>query len=264
MIGLVSERPHKNDPTANSFEPSDTTTPLVHERSTPTSQRESEVSAYGLCVRYGIERNTYSPVTSTHPLITTSTRLEMSLHQSDLMSSLEQILGEVSCLPLRLVERSQDRGIEAVVLEAFDLARVVLAPERSVVGQGINPGSPQRLVGLREAVADAKIFAGLLVEEGEDPPDPTIWAWAVNRLEAIATRYDVSVPNLSPLERGRISAEWHDAGIDIELRFRRPGDVYLVLSDARRVVEAFEGRDPLLEKAYAALQEFAGRLLPST
>nr|WP_294551640.1 hypothetical protein [uncultured Rhodopila sp.] len=46
-----------------------------------------------------------------------------------------------------------------------------------------------------------------------------------------------------------MGAEWHERGVNIELRFRRVFDVYAVIEDARGIVPDFHGRDPSLQHA---------------
>jgi len=47
--------------------------------------------------------------------------------------------------------------------------------------------------------------------------------------------------------------------MNIELRFRKPYDIYAVLEDVRGVVLSFHSRDPNLVYARAALRELSNR-----
>ena len=58
---------------------------------------------------------------------------------------------------------------------------------------------------------------------------------------------------------GRLSAEWHERGLNIEIRFRENDDPYVVIGDARAKVANHRGPDSDLMKAKAAIAELAIR-----
>ena len=109
---------------------------------------------------------------------------------------------------------------------------------------------------IREAIE----LAASLSEEGEFAPiNRQTYEYAIKSLLPLVGAFALPAPLLLPLENGGIGAEWHDRGLNIELRFRAPYDVYAVIEDARGTVEPLHGRDNNLAKAQTALGEFAHR-----
>jgi hypothetical protein len=84
-----------------------------------------------------------------------------------------------------------------------------------------------------------------------DPPSPETWGFAFLALLRFAVQ--LQLPLLNPLQLGGLSAEWHELGMNIELRFRGVDDVFVVIEDAYGEIPEFQGRDPTLEKIAAAL-----------
>jgi hypothetical protein len=56
-----------------------------------------------------------------------------------------------------------------------------------------------------------------------------------------------------PLRNGGIGVEWHDRGLNIELRFRAANETYVVIEDAMDGVRTYHGRDPEFVHAELAL-----------
>jgi hypothetical protein len=119
-----------------------------------------------------------------------------------------------------------------------------------------------RLEAFVSALKDAIELADNMVAEDEGGPlDAQTFAYAVQALAPLIATTDVPPALILPLQNGGISAEWHTAGLNIELRFRKPYEVYAVLEDARGAIVAHHGRDPHLVQTRAALRELGKRSL---
>jgi hypothetical protein len=111
-----------------------------------------------------------------------------------------------------------------------------------------------------EAVNEALELSNTMVaSEESDPLDYQTFVYAIQSLVPLIAALKVPSPLILPLQSGGIVAEWHTGGMNIELRFRKPYDIYAVLEDARGVIEAFHGRDPDLVRAHPALGELSTR-----
>jgi hypothetical protein len=134
---------------------------------------------------------------------------------------------------------------------------MVTAPYR------ISGTAHDRISGLRAAFSDALVDARSLVEAEElEEPSADTWTAAFNALHHfLAGPFAelLDVPLISPMRFGGLSAEWHASGLNIELRFRRPGDVYAVIEDARGEIESYWGSDPDLFRAAEAIAKLAAR-----
>jgi hypothetical protein len=106
------------------------------------------------------------------------------------------------------------------------------------------------------AVSEAFEFAA---EDGAAPPSSDIWAFALMALLKDCDK--VSIPQINPLQLGGVCAEWHELGMNIEIRFRGVDDVYVVIEDAKGEIDSFYGRDPHLKSAATALLHLARRAL---
>jgi hypothetical protein len=117
-----------------------------------------------------------------------------------------------------------------------------------------------RLEKLTEALSDALQLSDTLVASDEgDPVDQQTLTYAIQSIAALMVSLEVSIPLILPLQNGGIGVEWHRSGMNIELRFRKPYDVYAVLEDARSVIDPFHGHDPELVNARFALSELSTR-----
>lgn len=120
-----------------------------------------------------------------------------------------------------------------------------------------------RLDALSAALLDALAEARSMAEDGEmEAPDADTWNAANLALTAFLAgplAEALDMPLISPMRRGGLSAEWHERGMNIELRFRGPHDVYAVIEDARGEIADFRGRDPHLMRAAGAIAELAVR-----
>jgi len=105
---------------------------------------------------------------------------------------------------------------------------------------------------LEAFLAAADIATEMVAADEMDAPDPGIWASAVMALRPFAPY--LSAPLVNPLQLGGVSCEWHEHGINLELRFRASGDVYAVIEDARGELADFHGRDSALRQAANALR----------
>jgi hypothetical protein len=110
------------------------------------------------------------------------------------------------------------------------------------------------------ALAEAmELSEAMVAEDDAEPIDRMMLDESVGFLLPVISSLGLPPPVVLPLRNGGIGAEWHERGMNIELRFRRRSDVYAVIEDARGIVADYHGRDPSLQHARAALQEFARR-----
>jgi hypothetical protein len=110
------------------------------------------------------------------------------------------------------------------------------------------------------ALRDAVKFSEAMVAEDEGAPlNIQTWAYASQTLVPLITALDLDSPLLLPLQNGGIGAEWHDFGLNIELRFRNPYQVYVVIEDARGIISPFHDFDSNLLQLNVALRELAAR-----
>jgi hypothetical protein len=111
-----------------------------------------------------------------------------------------------------------------------------------------------------EALTDALELANTMVADEEgDPVDDQTWIYAIQSLAPLVMSLKLPPPLILPLQNGGIGAEWHTFGINIELRFRKPYDIYAVLEDAQGAFPTYHGRDPDLVHARSALRELGTR-----
>lgn len=108
------------------------------------------------------------------------------------------------------------------------------------------------------ALADAVALADKLAAENEaDPRSPVIWSYAI---EAIYPFIDLApTPLFIPLQQGGLAVEWHDRGLNIELRFRAVADPFVLLEDAFGQIPQFRGIDLSMSHAQEALRLLATR-----
>jgi hypothetical protein len=117
-----------------------------------------------------------------------------------------------------------------------------------------------RLEEFGKAVAEAIELSDAMVAENEAAPiNYQTLTYAVEALAPLIVAMGLSSPLMLPLQNGGIGAEWHDVGMNIELRFRSPYHVYAVLEDARGAIPPFHGRDPHLVHTRLAMRRFATR-----
>jgi len=106
-----------------------------------------------------------------------------------------------------------------------------------------------------------KVGANLAIEmaiaDEMDAPNFDLWKSASIRLIPFVGQ--VSAPLVHPLQLGGVSFEWHDAGLNIEIRFRGPQDIFVVIEDARGELPEFMGKDPWLSQAAPALFSLMAR-----
>lgn len=169
------------------------------------------------------------------------------------------------------------KGFAAATLVAFSLnapittSPILVRPHSTGISAHLTEISPAAFTA---AVSNAKTEAfsntirevvelsNAMVVEGEgDEIDLYVLQYAVQSLSPFIVALSLAPPIMLPLRNGGIGAEWHDHGMNIELRFRRLFDVYAVVEDIRGIVPAYHGRDPLLRHADAALREFHRRAI---
>jgi len=113
---------------------------------------------------------------------------------------------------------------------------------------------------LRKALIEAIELSKTMVAEDEAAPiNDQTYVYAVEVLAPLIIVMELPVPLILPLQNGGIGAEWHDHGMNIELRFRSPYHIYAVLEDAQGAIQPFYGRDPFLVQTLAALREVSTR-----
>jgi len=129
-------------------------------------------------------------------------------------------------------------------------------PLRALVPKAVQ----RRVEKFVEAVSEALELSNTMVasEEG-DPLDYQTFSYAIQSLVPLIASLQLPPPLMLPLQSGGIGAEWHTGGMNIELRFRKPYDIYAVFEDARGAIEPFHNRDPELVRARAALRELSTR-----
>ena len=117
-----------------------------------------------------------------------------------------------------------------------------------------------RIERFAEALTDALVLSDTMVasEEG-DPVNQQTLLYAIQSLVPLVMSLKLLPPLILPLQDGGIGAEWHTSGMNIELRFRKPYDIYAVLEDARGAIELFHSRDPDLVHTRSALCELSTR-----
>lgn len=110
-----------------------------------------------------------------------------------------------------------------------------------------------------DALNDALALNSAMIDaEDGDPVDNQTLQYAVQSLTPLIASFELPTPLVLPLQNGGVGAEWHMSGMNIELRFRKPYDVYALLEDARGTI-SFRGRDPDLVQVGHALRELSTR-----
>jgi hypothetical protein len=158
------------------------------------------------------------------------------------------------------------------VIQAVDEQRESSAVQQPNQGKTVSvaastasaEASLRRIASFKEALNDALELNVEMVNDGEgDQVDSQTVQYAALSLNPLIASMELPTPLVLPLQNGGIGAEWHAYGMNIELRFRKPYDVYAVLEDARSP-EQFRGRDPDLERTRIAIGELGKRVLEST
>jgi hypothetical protein len=112
----------------------------------------------------------------------------------------------------------------------------------------------------RDALTEAMALSDVMVAEDEGTPlDHQTVIYALTTLFPAVVSLHLPTPLFLPLQNRGIGAEWHASGMNIELRFRGPYDVYAVLEDVQSAISPYHGRDPHLVRTYAALRALSSR-----
>lgn len=144
------------------------------------------------------------------------------------------------------------RGIDVIRRAAMPGAALGIASPGAIMS------SMQRGRELLDAYRSVMEMAVEMAAADEaDPPSPETWGFAFLALLSFSAK--LPLPLLSPLQLGGLSAEWHERGMNIELRFRGVDDVFAVIEDATGEIPEFQGRDPTLARTAAALGRLADR-----
>jgi hypothetical protein len=129
------------------------------------------------------------------------------------------------------------------------------------IGLGASVVPRARLNALYEAFSEALVDVEIARGEGDaDAPDEQTWAFAWGALSQLLTGLDVPLPLVIPAPTGGLGAEWHAAGLDIELRFRAPGRIYCAVEDGRSVISRASDFRSDLRGIGPAVRELAARL----
>ena len=117
-----------------------------------------------------------------------------------------------------------------------------------------------RAEAFRNALQEAIDLSELMIAQGDgDPIDHQTFIFAVQSLLPFVVSLALPCPMVLPLQNGGVGAEWHDLGMNVELRFRKLYDVYAVVEDAHNIVLHYHGRDPYLQNVEPALRELSHR-----
>jgi hypothetical protein len=137
--------------------------------------------------------------------------------------------------------------------------------------RGAEPASPPPLSTLAESVrvqieqfvealTDAHELSNAMIAEREiSPIDAPTVNYAIQSLVPLIMSLKLPPPLILPLQNGGIGIEWHASGMNVELRFRKPYEVYAIFEDARGVIATYQGRDPYLVQARSALSQLNAR-----
>jgi hypothetical protein len=110
------------------------------------------------------------------------------------------------------------------------------------------------------ALNEARELSEIMVAEDEiSPIDEQTLNYAIQSLLPLVQRFKLPPPLMLPLQNAGIGAEWHTSAMNIELRFRKPYHVYVLVEDARGALPTYQGRDPNLVQATAALACLSAR-----
>jgi hypothetical protein len=121
-------------------------------------------------------------------------------------------------------------------------------------------GEGPNIAAFREQVEEAIDLSRDMVADGEaDPIDWAVFNDAIRTVLRIAGNPPASCPLILPLRNGGIGMEWHDRGLNIELRFRAANETYVVIEDSANIEQAYHGRDPEFAHAEVALGELRRR-----
>jgi hypothetical protein len=137
-------------------------------------------------------------------------------------------------------------------------------PRQTLNAQPLTASVPKvvqdRIEKFTDAVTEGIELSNTMVAADDaDPLDYQTLVYALQTLVPLITSLKLPTPLILPLQSGGIGAEWHTSGMNIELRFRKPYDVYAVLEDARGAVASFHSRDSNLVHARSALHELSNR-----
>lgn len=89
-------------------------------------------------------------------------------------------------------------------------------------------------------------------------PNKHTVAFAATELAGLE-KAGIPAPTINPSADGAVYAEWHMAGIDLEVIFEAPYKIVALIEDARGVVPSFEADDPDLTVSLQALKVLRAR-----
>jgi hypothetical protein len=124
--------------------------------------------------------------------------------------------------------------------------------------------SETRIEAFFAALTEAQELSGVMAAADDgDPIDSQILSYAIQSLLPFIGSLNLSIPVILPLQSGGIGAEWHDFGMNIELRFRRVSNIYVIVEDAQHTIPTFQGPYPDLHEVGFALRELSRRMTAS-
>ena len=151
--------------------------------------------------------------------------------------------------------------VSSALEHAFSSAEVHGTLQNSPMALTKNPAN-LRVDDFALAFNEAVELSEAMVSDDEGMPlNIQTWTYAAQELISIVSALDIPLPLMLPLQNGGVGAEWHDSGLNIELRFRNPYQVYAVLEDARGIIPELQVYDQNLALARIALRELANRNL---
>jgi len=122
-------------------------------------------------------------------------------------------------------------------------------------------GEGPSMIAFREQIEEAIDLSQEMVEAGDaDPIDWAVFNGAIRAVLRLAGNPPASCPLIPPLRDGGVVMEWHERGLNIELRFRAGSAPYVLVEDAMRIVPDHHDRDPDLGHAAVALRELPCRI----
>lgn len=130
-----------------------------------------------------------------------------------------------------------------------------------IPGHGLSP----RKVFLREFRAAAKAGDAIAISGGAEARSARTWYHAGRALCGFVQKFSLPAPLITPLQGGGLGAEWHEWGLNIELRFRPHEDsasyrrVYALIEDAHGEIGSSYNYDNDFSKTRVALRELAAR-----
>ena len=131
----------------------------------------------------------------------------------------------------------------------------------SVVKESLHadhPQTPQQA--FMQRMQDAKAAGDAAPLAGDAAPrDGKAWLHAAHSIKGVSRYLDIPVPLVLPLRDGGVGVEWHECGLNIELRFRYSARAYVLIEDVRGIIPAHQSEDHFFMWSETALRELSER-----